>query len=130
MFRILNKQNNGYEFNTMQEAITTIQYDLKYIKVHVLNTFPNVIWYRKLPNDTWSSKKEQLLDEHSSIYTKEKNTKIFWIAREYENSLTNETILKQHTHTCMNYEEFLDEIFKVTLLDVLDDDTFYRKYSI
>ena len=130
MYRILDKQNNGYEFDTMWEAITAMRYDLKYIKVHIFDKNPGVVWYRKLPCDTWSSKKEQLLDVTSSSYAQEKNKKIFWIAREYENSLTNEIILKQHTQTGMCYEEFLDEMFKVTLLDVLDDDTFYGKYSI
>jgi len=130
MFRILDKQNNGYEFNTMLEAITMMRYDLKYIKIHIFDKNPGVVWYRKLPSDTWSIKKEHLLDTTSNIYVKEKNKKIFWIAREYENSFTNEIILKQHTQTGMSYEEFLDEMFKVTLLDVLDDDTFYTKYAI
>ena len=130
MYRILDKQNNGYEFDTMLEAITMMRYDLKYIKIHIFDKNPGVVWYRKLSSDTWSIKKEHLLDATSNIYVKEKNKKNFWIAREYENSFTNEIILKQHTQTGMSYEEFLDEMFKVTLLDVLDDDTFYTKYAI
>ena len=130
MYRILDKQNNGYEFDTMLEAITMMRYDLKYIKIHIFDKNPGVVWYRKLPSDTWSIKKEHLLDATSNIYVKEKNKKNFWIAREYENSFTNEIILKQHTQTGMSYEELLVEMFKVTLLDVLDDDTFYTKYAI
>ena len=130
MFRILDKQNNGYEFDTMREAITLIRYDLKYIKVQCFEKDNSVVWYRKLPCETWSSKKEQLLDSLSSSYAKEKREKIFWIARERSNSLTNEIILNQHTPPGMNYDDFLDEMFKATLLNVLDDDTFYTKYAI
>ena len=130
MFRIFDKQNNGYEFATMKEAILAMRYDLKYIKVQCLNGNLFQVWYRKLPSMVWSSKKEEILENASSGYVEGKSNKIFWIAREYENSLSNEIILKQHIQPSMTYEEFLDDMFKATFIEILDDDTFYGKYAI
>jgi hypothetical protein len=130
MFRIFDKQNNGYEFATMKEAILAMRYDLKYVKVQCLDGDNKVIWYRKLPSMVWSNKKEKILENVSSSYVEDKSKKIFWIARECQNGLTDDIILKQHTHMGMTYEEFLDDMFKATFIEILDDDTFYSKYSI
>lgn len=128
MYLVLDKQNNGYEFNTMQEAIKAIRYDLKYIKIQTIENNKRIIWYRKLPCMTWSDKKEKLLEEFSLEYAKEKKNKIFWIARECSNTKTNDIILQYHIQMSTNYETLLDELFQVTLLEVMDDDKFYEKY--
>ena len=135
-FTIYDKSNNGFEFSSLADALNVMKYDITFCKLFIcgvgLESSPTqpIEFYRKVPADKLTPGIDAFLGNISDDYASYKNTEIFWIAKNRNNSKYNEVVVNMHTRADMTPSEFKDELFKAAFVEIMDDVTFYNKIML
>ena len=128
-YMIQDENNVGYKFTSWNDSYENMKYNFYYNKIAITSLDKNFILHRRLPKNKYSPELENHLDSLYPEYKVCKNDQIYWIICNYDDfqvkeSLNNLTI-KLHT-SGITYPEYLDEVKKDTLYNVINDDNIFH----